>query len=83
MLPRWYNPPQFRVVSPRQIIEAVATLHGVSIDEILGASRLPHICRARWTAMRELRDRRFSTPAIGALLNRDHTTVIHGLRRAG
>lgn len=83
MMPAWYAPPAFRCVSGRQILERVALLHDVTIEDITGPSRVRHICIARWDAMRQMRDRKLSTPRIGQLLNRDHTTVLHGLRRAG
>lgn len=82
MMPSWYTPPPFRVVSPRQILERIARLHDVSVSDILGRSRRPHHCAARWAVMSELRARRWSTSEIGALLRRDHATVMHGLRRA-
>jgi len=31
--------------------------------------------------MRELAAKGWSTPRIGRLLNRDHSSVVHGLRR--
>ena len=83
MIPSWYAPPPLRCVSGRQILERVARLHDVSIEDITGPSRLRHICMARWDAMRQMRDRKLTTTRIGELLNRDHTTVMHGLRRAG
>lgn len=83
MIPAWYTPPSLRCASGRQILERVARLHDVSIEDITGPSRERHICRARWEAMRAMRDRKLSTIRIGQLLNRDHSTVLHGLRRAG
>ena len=55
--------------------------HDVSRQDILGHNRRPHIVRARWQVMRELRDRGWSLTAIGDAMNRHHTTVLHGLRR--
>lgn len=83
MIPAWYSPPALRCVSGRQILERVARLHEVSIEDITGPSRERHICQARWDAMRSMRDRKLSTIRIGELLNRDPSTVLHGLRRAG
>lgn len=83
MIPAWYTPPSLRCVSGRQILEQVSRLHEVSIDDITGPSRERHICQARWDAMRQLRDRKLSTIRIGQLLNRDPSTIEHGLRRAG
>ena len=47
----------------------------VTLDEMLGRSRLRHIAEARrlwWVA---LRARGFSYPAIGSMVGRDHSTV--------
>jgi len=67
----------------RAIILDVAERHGIDPSDLHGPSRLPHLCRARWEAMQRLRDRGLSLPMIGRMLNRDHKTVLHGLRRAG
>lgn len=83
MFPRWYRPPSLQAVSGRQIIVRVAALHDIAPEDITGPSRLRRHCEARWQVMRELAARGISTPAIGRILNRDHATVIHGLRRAG
>lgn len=83
MLPAWYLPPPMQAVSGRQIIERVARLHSLTPADISGPSRLAAHCAARWQVMRELRDKGLSTPAIGRILNRDHSTILHGLLRAG
>lgn len=83
MFPAWYRPPSFRKYGGKQIIARMAILHDVEVDEIVGPSRMRHICEARWAVMREMRNRGLSLGRIGQLLNRDHTTVMHGLRRAG
>lgn len=78
MIPAWYTS-----IPPQSVLQAVANRHRLTIDDIKGPSRKAYICRARWDAMRLLRDRGLSLPSIGRMLNRDHTTVVHGLRRAG
>lgn len=83
MFPRWYTPPSLTRYTGREIIDRIAKLHDVEPVEVLGPSRLPELCEARRAIMRELRARGWSTPRIGRLLNRDHSTVVHGLRRAG
>jgi chromosomal replication initiation ATPase DnaA len=82
MLPRWHLPPSLQAVSGRQVIERVAALHDVTPEDITGPSRLRRHCEARWQVMRELASKGLSTPTIGRILNRDHSTVVHGLRRA-
>jgi chromosomal replication initiator protein len=67
----------------RQIQEAVAARLELSVDDLLSPSRRARIARARQLAMyltRELTD--LSLPAIaGAFNRRDHTTVLHAIRR--
>lgn len=81
MFPSWYTPPSARHCSGAQVMARVAALHNVTVEDIVGPSRSRQICEARWAAMRELRLSGKSTPWIGRLLNRDHSTVVHGLRR--
>lgn len=83
MLPRWYVPPALARYTGRQIIARIAKLHDVDPEDIVGPSRTPELCEARFCIMRELRTKGWSTPRIGRLLNRDHSTVLHGLRRLG
>jgi chromosomal replication initiation ATPase DnaA len=64
-------------------INQVAAEYGLTRADIVGPSRKRPICLARWEAMRRMRAKRLSTSSIGRLLNRDHATVVHGLRRAG
>lgn len=81
MLPRWYQPPSLTRYTGLDIIHRVAKLHDVTPDDITGPSKLPEHCQARFHVMRELRAKGWSTPRIGRLLNRDHTTIVYGLRR--
>lgn len=83
MTPAWYKPPSLTRYTGREIIARIAKLHDVEPDDITGPSRASEICEARFCVMRELRAKGWSTPRIGRLLNRDHTTIVHGLRRAG
>ena len=68
---------------PRQIQEAVAVKLGLTLDAILSPNRTAAVARARQIAMyltRDLTD--LSLPAIAAAFNRrDHTTVIHAIRK--
>ncbi len=70
-------------LEPRQVQEAVAARLGLSVDQILSPTRSASVARARQLAMyltRELTD--LSLPAIAEAFNRrDHTTVIHAIRR--
>ena len=60
----------------------VARYYGINADELKGKSRHKQIVEPRQLAMYLLReDAHLSTPEIGRLLNRDHTTVLHGLKQ--
>ena len=83
MIPAWYIPPSLTRYTGRDIIARVAKLHDVEPEEITGPSRMRHLCEARREIMRQLRAKGWSTTRIGRLLNRDHSTVVDGLRRAG
>lgn len=72
-----------RPLSGREIIAKVAAEHRMTVDDLTGPSRVRAVCIPRWRAMREMRERGLSLTRIGELLNRDHTTIVHGLRRAG
>lgn len=70
-------------VSVRDIIRSVEFRHGLTPGEITGARRNTKVVRARHEAMwiaKELHPH-LSFPAIGRIFNRDHTTVLHALRK--
>lgn len=70
-------------ISVAQIISEEAELHGVSVRDILGASRNRRITDARHFAMYRARIERadMSLPHIGKVFRRDHTSVLHAIRR--
>jgi ATPase involved in DNA replication initiation len=82
MLPRWYRPPAVTRFIGRETVDRIARLHDVAPEDITGPSRAPALCEARRCVMRELRDKGWSTTRIGQLLNRDHSTIVHAMRRA-
>ena len=69
-------------LSAKEIIRTVAAKHGLTTDDLTGPARFKTIAHARQEAMWELRLRtKLSTTQIGQRLgDRDHTTVLHGLR---
>jgi chromosomal replication initiator protein len=75
-------PPSTRLEA-HQVQEAVAARLDLSVDELLSPTRTARVARARQLAMyltRELTD--LSLPAIAEAFNRrDHTTVMHAIRR--
>lgn len=68
-------------VSYRQIMADIAAKHGVTVAAIYGPSgERRRVVPARQETYAVLRERGWSYPKIGALLARDHTTVIYGVR---
>lgn len=67
---------------PSRIIAMVAERRGLTVDDLLGPSRLRPVAYARHEAMWELRQRtKLSLPDIARRLGRkDHTTALHGVR---
>ena len=69
-------------ITPPAILLAVARYYGFNADQLKGRSRHKQIVGPRQIAMYLLReDAHLSTPDIGRLLGRDHTTVLHGLKQ--
>lgn len=66
---------------PGRIIREVAAKYGRTVDELTGPLRWRSIAWARQEAMFRLRNETtLSYPDIGRRLNRDHTTILHGVR---
>lgn len=66
----------------RRILAEVAQGHGLSVFDLTGKTQFAHIARARHEAMfRIYRETRLSSVQVGALLNRDHSTVLYGIRK--
>jgi chromosomal replication initiator protein len=69
-------------IAPGRILSATASAFDTTITDLEGPSRRQPLARARQVAMylcRELTD--LSLPKIGCLFgNRDHTTVMHGIK---
>jgi chromosomal replication initiator protein len=76
---------QSRPITPKLIIDKTSQMFGLSVEEIIGASRRRPLVTARQIAMyvfRELTD--LSYPAIAREFGgRDHTTVIHAVDKIG
>ena len=64
----------------QRFLESVAAAGKVSLLELTSRSSRRRVSRVRWAGMLYLRDvRDWSLPRIGALFDRDHTTVFYGL----
>lgn len=74
--------PQHSDVAPEKIIELVAREWQTSVDALLGNDRSQKVSQPRQVAMYLLRRTDVSLPQIGETLGgRDHTTVLHGIRK--
>ena len=69
--------------SSKAIIREVAEKTGVSYDLIMSPSRNKRIVAARDQAIRAVCDEysNLSLPQIGRIFGRDHTTILHSLRK--
>jgi hypothetical protein len=67
----------------QQILKEVAEKHGVTVKDIKGKCRKLKCIRPRHEAAYRIRmEQGFSLPQIGRVLGfRDHTTILHGIRR--
>lgn len=74
-----------RAGASRRIIGTVAAMHGLAIEDLLNANRVPFVVRARQDAVVAVRLNRpnLTTSQIGLLFRRDHTTILHALRSRG
>lgn len=71
--------------SGMEIIRQFCALNNVSVDVVFGPSRYRPVVKLRQLAMVEVYRRRpdLSLPQIGRLFNRDHTTIIHAVKKHG
>lgn len=65
----------------RSIVEQIAGRYSIGVRELMSSDRSRRLIRPRWHAYFALREAGFSYPAIGEIMNRDHSTVMHGIRK--
>lgn len=71
-----------RVITPENVIEAVARHHGLKATDLTSDSKTANLTRPRHIAMylsRELTD--YSFPALGKCFHRDHSTIQYACRK--
>lgn len=72
-----------RVMTPRlRIFDAVIKAWKIGPEELMSRSRQRRIAYPRFACFQFLASLGWSTPQIGKVFGRDHTTVMHGLKRA-
>lgn len=64
----------------RAIAKKVAAETGTRMPDIMGRSRLAYLCRIRELIWFIAHQNGASLPQIGRVFNRDHTTILSGLR---
>ena len=87
--PELYGPPapaprpKIPLTRAQKTMRMVCELFDITKAQLLGPCRIAHLVDARQFAVVRLsRDLGLSTSTIGNLLNRDHTSIMHLLRRA-
>jgi hypothetical protein len=66
----------------KPVVSAVAKYYGVSLRDLVSFRRTTELIRPRQVAMYLAKQlTKHSLPTIGRVLDRDHTTVLHGCRR--
>lgn len=60
---------------------AIAKANNVLFDDVLSSSRSKNVMRARIACYLHLRGKGLSYPEIGKIMLRDHTTIIHVVRK--
>jgi chromosomal replication initiator protein len=67
------------------VLSKTSFLFNISENEIMGRSRKGEVVIARqficWFLRRQSTFKRFSYPAMGRLMQRDHATVMHSVRK--
>lgn len=79
----WPATTGLRELEGHRLVRRAAALFDATPRAVIGASRIKPLVRCRWGIILTLSRRGWSTPRIGHLLgNRDHTTIMYGLRKA-
>ena len=67
----------------RRVLEAVSGATGIPLERLCGRERCVTVVRPRQAAYRMIREGGFSSTEIGRVVgDRDHSTVLHGIKRA-
>lgn len=68
--------------TPGMIVAAAAEAYQIPEEFLRGPSRRKDFCNARFAAIHQMMSVGYQAPRIGREIRRDHTTVLHGLRRS-
>lgn len=64
-----------------QAMEAAANRHGIALQDVLCRARYPDLVAARWEGWANAYASGHTFAAIARATGRDHTSVMHGVRR--
>lgn len=62
-------------------MQDAAARHGLSLKAVLGPKRYPELVAARWEGWASAHAAGHAFAAIARATGRDHTSVMHGVRR--
>jgi chromosomal replication initiation ATPase DnaA len=62
-------------------MDAIAELYGYTVEDILGKSKVGPLMKVRRMCVLRMRNKGYSTLAIGRIMNRDHSTIVHSLQK--
>jgi chromosomal replication initiator protein len=75
---------KIRSITPKQVIEKVAKFYGLAAKDLLGTSRVAQIKTPRQVAMYLMnKELGLSTVRSGNEFSKDHTTLMHGVKKIG
>ena len=69
------------ICAPRDVLSDACATAGISVTDAQGPCRRRDLATQRFHVMWLLRRAGWSYPRIGRRLNRDHTAILHGVRR--
>lgn len=67
--------------SVRKVVEAISEKTGIPPERIVSVTRNKAVVAARHWAFYELQQAGFSLTQMGRMFQKDHTTVLHGIRK--
>lgn len=71
------------MISIFHLESSVCSLYGIDKSDLQSNSRKKSVAQARWIIWRVLYDvLKWGSPGIGRKYNRDHSTVLYGLKQA-
>lgn len=72
-------------MTPRErnltIIDHIASEYGYDRHDIIGKRRFKVLVEIRCECIKFFREQGYSTPEIGRIMRRDHSTVLHALKK--